>query len=110
MKDKERQRYVKFSIFSNRNLEISAKPLANLVWRAYSRLYGEIKSGKAGFWIIEYDIEKQEGIIRCSHLVLDELITTLTLITRIDGEPVAIDTVKSSGTIKQLLHEPASSS
>lgn len=78
------------------------KELAQMIWRNYNYLFGEIQSGKAGFWIMEYNTDKQEGIIRCSHLVFEEMITTLTLINTIHETRVSIDTIKSSGIVKKL--------
>ena len=98
----ERQRYVSFKLISPTPFQLDVKLLADTIWRNYYRLFGEVKSGKAGFWIVEYDENTGDGIIRCSHEVLEELITTMTLITDIDGTPVSFDTVDTSGTIKSL--------
>ncbi|NMC05955.1 MAG: hypothetical protein GYA24_12130 [Candidatus Lokiarchaeota archaeon] len=98
----ERQRYVKFRIFSERPIHVDAKDLATIIWRQYNGLFGEVKSGKAGFWIIEYDPNTQEGIIRCAHVVQDELVSALTLITSINDVPAAIDTIKTAGTLAKL--------
>jgi len=103
----ERQRYVRFNVFSEHPLGIDAKQLSQFIWRQYNALFGEIKSGKAGFWIIDYDEKSQEGTIRCAHVVLDELVAALTLLTSIDDIAVAIDTIKTSGIIDKL-PEPAS--
>ena len=98
----ERQRYVRFQIFSFRPVNIDVKDLAQIIWRQYNNLFGEVKSGKAGFWITDYDGKTLEGTIRCSNIVLDELVATLTLITSINDVDVAIDTVKTSGIHKKL--------
>lgn len=102
LKREERQRYVKFHIFSRKKITTDRKELAHLLWRNFNYLFGEIKSGKAGFWIMDYDAEKQEGIIRCSHLVFEEMITTLTLINSINETRMSIDTIKSSGIMRKL--------
>lgn len=104
----ERQRYVKFRVFSENPVIIDAKELSQYIWRQYNGLFGEIKSGKAGFWITDYDARTQEGTIRCSHVVLDELVAALTLLTSINDVEVAIDTIKTSGIIDKL-PAPASS-
>lgn len=98
----ERQRYIKFRIFSERPVPVDAKDLATAVWRQYNGLFGEVKSGKAGFWIIDYDPKAQEGIIRCAHVVQDELVAALTLITSINDVPAAFDTIKTAGTLAKL--------
>ncbi|MHA1370921.1 MAG: Rpp14/Pop5 family protein [Promethearchaeota archaeon] len=102
MTKKERQRYIKFRIFSEKPLNIESKEIAKAIWRNFNFLFGEIKSGKAGFWIMEYDVHDQEGIIRCSNAVLYDLIATLTLITELNSIKVSIDTVKTSGLISRV--------
>jgi RNase P/RNase MRP subunit POP5 len=98
----ERQRYVKFSIFSEEPVPIDAKGISTLIWRQYNALFGEIKSGRAGFWITDYDPEAQSGIIRCSHSVLEELVTAMTLLTQVGTIDAAFDTTATSGTLKGL--------
>jgi RNase P/RNase MRP subunit POP5 len=98
----ERQRYVKFSIASEGPVQIDAKGISSLIWRQYNALFGEIKSGRAGFWITDYDEAAQSGIIRCSHSVLEELVTAVTLITQVGGIDAAFDTTATSGTLKGL--------
>nr|MDO8110264.1 Rpp14/Pop5 family protein [Candidatus Sigynarchaeota archaeon] len=98
----ERQRYVRFRLFSERPVNADVKELAQAIWRQYNSLFGEVKSGKAGFWITDYDVKSREGTIRCSNTVLDELVASLTLITTINDIEVAIDTIKTSGIHKKL--------
>ncbi len=98
----ERQRYIRFRIFSERPVPVDEKELATVIWRQYNGLFGEVKSGKAGFWITDYDPKAQEGTIRCAHVVQDELVAALTLITSINDVTAAVDTVKTSGTLAKL--------
>ncbi|HME54747.1 MAG TPA: Rpp14/Pop5 family protein [Candidatus Lokiarchaeia archaeon] len=98
----ERQRYVRFKMFSERPVVIDAKQLSQFIWRQYNSLFGEIKSGKAGFWITDYDETTQAGTIRCAGIVLDELVAALTLLTSINDILVAFDTIKTSGVIDKL--------
>ncbi len=98
----ERQRYIRFRIFSERPVPADEKELATFIWRQYNGLFGEVKSGKAGFWIIDYDPITQEGTIRCAHVVQDELVAALTLVTSINDVAAAVDTLKTSGTLAKL--------
>ncbi|MBN2151037.1 MAG: hypothetical protein JW839_06320 [Candidatus Lokiarchaeota archaeon] len=104
----ERQRYIRFRIFSERPVVADAKELATFVWRQYNALFGEIKSGKAGFWIIDYDPKVQVGTIRCAHVVQDELVAALTLITSINEVPASVDTIRTAGTLAKLDEKAAS--
>jgi RNase P/RNase MRP subunit POP5 len=104
----ERQRYIRFRIFSERPAPVDAKELATVIWRQYNGLFGEVKSGKAGFWIIDYDPKTQEGTIRCAHVVQDELVAALTLLTSINDVAVAVDTLRTSGTLAKLAEKTSS--
>jgi RNase P/RNase MRP subunit POP5 len=55
-----------------------------------------------GLWLVELDLEKDYGIIRCSHQTKELVISALALITEINSEKIIISPVKTSGTIRSL--------
>ncbi|MHA1793916.1 MAG: Rpp14/Pop5 family protein [Promethearchaeota archaeon] len=103
MKKKERQRYVRFRVFSREYLQLNEKIIANVIWRQFNSLFGEVESGRAGFWIVDFSTEKNEGIIRCAHRAFEKLICTMTLITVINEIEVSIDTYKTSGIMNKVI-------
>jgi RNase P/RNase MRP subunit POP5 len=52
--------------------------------------------------LIEFQFEKQNGILRCNHLYLDKMRSSLAYITFIDKDEVSIHPFYISGTIKSL--------
>ncbi|MBD3188588.1 hypothetical protein GF325_17285 [Candidatus Bathyarchaeota archaeon] len=104
MTKRERQRYVKFKIYTatRNSTTFNGKAITRSIWRKFTKLYGEIESSKAGFWLMEYDPAERVGTIRCSHLVLAGLVTTLTLLRELDGTPVSFDTLSTSGILGKL--------
>ncbi len=54
----ERQRYVLFEILQLENKTIDLNNLIELIWKQFSRFYGEIGSSRFGFYMIKFDMEK----------------------------------------------------
>jgi len=96
---KENWRYIAFElvgtgIFSEQDI-VKAVTGANL------RLYGEVGTSEENLWIIEFDSEKQRGIIRCSHKAQQKVLAALTAITKINEQDVVINVRGVSGTIRK---------
>jgi RNase P/RNase MRP subunit POP5 len=56
--------------------------------------------------LIEFDEERQEGIVLCSRSHAREMRAALALITEISNAEVAIRVMAASGTIKSLKSKP----
>jgi len=52
--------------------------------------------------LIDFDPEKQEGILRCSRAYLRDMRASLALITKFGDSNTSIQVVKVSGTLKSL--------
>jgi len=61
------------------------------------------QANKIGLWLLELDLEKNFGIIRCSHETKETIITALTMVKEINSKNIIISPVKTSGTIKSIL-------
>ena len=59
-------------------------------------------ANKIGLWLVDFDLESNYGILRCSHRTKEEIITALTLIKQIDKERIIISPVKTAGSIKAI--------
>jgi ribonuclease P/MRP protein subunit POP5 len=59
-------------------------------------------ANKIGLWLLELNWEKKFGIIRCSHITKEIVISALSLIKEINNERVIISPIKTSGTIKKV--------
>lgn len=59
-------------------------------------------ANKIGLWLIDIDLEKNYGIIRCSHETKEIIISAVTLIRDINGKRVIFSPLRTSGTIKSI--------
>ncbi|TXT61890.1 MAG: Ribonuclease P protein component 2 [Promethearchaeota archaeon] len=59
-------------------------------------------ANKIGLWLIDFDLEKNYGIIRCTHQTKEVMISALSLIRSIDECRIIFSPIKTSGTIKKL--------
>lgn len=96
---REKKRYVVFKVVSDVNLdfdkvqkEINSKILLFL---------GILYSGKAGILIMKNQYLSNYGIIRVSHLFVDELKASLMHVTEINKQKVTIDVLGVSGILKK---------
>jgi len=80
--------------------KVSESEVITQTIRAHARYAGEKAFHKASPWVIEFDEESQTGIVRCNLGGLDDLRSSLALITQIHGEPVIFRSIGISGTIK----------
>ena len=60
-----RKRYLAFKVVSKQ--PVNKGDVADAVWNAVLRLFGEYGASQTNLALIEYDQEKSWGIIRCSH-------------------------------------------
>jgi RNase P/RNase MRP subunit POP5 len=72
------------------------------VWNAVFQLFGEYGASKAGLFLINYDKQKKEAVLRCSHKALPVVHAAIVSITKIKDKPAALHVLKISGTIKSL--------
>lgn len=59
-------------------------------------------ANKIGLWLIELNLEKEFGILRCSHQTKEIIITALSLVKEINGKRVIFTPKKTSGTVKSI--------
>ena len=96
---KENWRYIAFELISNANF--TDKDIVRAITSANLRLYGEVGTSEENLWLIEFDKEKQRGILRCSHKAQQKVLAALTAITKINEQDVVFNVRGVSGTIKK---------
>ncbi len=101
--NKERQRYILFRIFSENKSKFDQNEILKAIWQSIWRYFGLKEANKTGLWLVELDLEKDYGIIRCSHQTKELVISALTLITEISSEKMIFSPIKTSGTIRSLV-------
>ncbi|MCK5562536.1 hypothetical protein KAI30_00055 [Candidatus Bathyarchaeota archaeon] len=100
MSRRMRKRYLAFKVVSEQ--PVSKGDVADAVWNAVLRLFGEYGASQANLALIEYDQEKSWGIIRCSHRAVEMVRASIASVTEINEKPVAIHVLRVSGTLKAL--------
>lgn len=100
MSRRMRKRYLAFKVVSEQL--VSKGDVADAVWNAVLRLFGEYGASQANLALIEYDQEKSWGIIRCSHRAVEMVRASIASVTEINEKPVAIHVLRVSGTLKAL--------
>ncbi|MBY8981817.1 MAG: hypothetical protein KGD57_02645 [Candidatus Lokiarchaeota archaeon] len=102
MVSQERKRYILFKILNESIYKYDKNEFINIVWHSIWRYYGMNVVNKIGLWIIDLNLEKNYGIIRCSHKSKEIIISALSLIKEIKGKRIIIIPIKTSGTLKKI--------
>jgi len=103
-----RRRYLGFNVEGAVGLE--EKTVYNTLINAVSRNYGVNGLSRANMKLLEYNVKKNSGIVRCNHSFLREVRVSFALIDNINGEPACIHVERISGTIKSLRDKTKSES
>ncbi len=97
-----KQRKHRWIAFENLGEPVSAKELISAIKKESIRLYGILRAGDLGFLLVEFNEEKQFGIIRVPLKGLRMLRTIFFFLREINGKRVLLNDLLVSGTIKSL--------
>lgn len=97
---REKRRYVAFKINCNKPLQ--EMDVNNAIWNSALNFLGDLGAAKASLFVLKgiYTPENKIGMVRCSHTAVEHVRTALALVTRVGEEPVIIEVLGISGTIK----------
>lgn len=95
-----RRRYLALEILSEQSL--NKWDVINTIRDAAVQLFGEHGASKTSLTIIEYNAEKNQAIIRCSHKTVEMVRAAAASITKMLDQPAAIRVLSVSGTLKAL--------
>ena len=97
---RRRKRYIAFQVISEE--KIPTNDVINSIWHSLLNFLGEYGVAKAAVWISKanYDENKNIGIIRCSHVSVEHVRASLSMIQRIGDTRAIIKVLGVSGTIK----------
>ena len=105
MSRRPRRRYLHLAVESEQL--VNEEDIANSIWSAILRLFGEYGASQVKLTIIEYSPQRNCAIVRCSHKALRMVKASIASITEINGKPFAIHVVTMSGTLKALRKKAA---
>lgn len=100
---REKRRYLALDVVSQQPL--NERAVLDAVQDSVCRLFGEYGASKANIKLIKGIPEKQQVVIRCSHLMLEKVRAAIASMLDVDGQPVAIHVVGVSGTLKALANK-----
>ncbi len=100
-----RKRYV---LFRFRGPIMDEEQLKRALYAEALRFFGELGLSHAALKLVSFDKSAQEGIIRCERGHLETVLGFLALISSLEGSDTRFIAVKSSGTLKSLESELAS--
>lgn len=102
MVKEEKSRYIAFETIIEDESPLEVSFVFNSISRSILSLFGEVEASQSGIWLIEYDPETHQGILRCTHKSLEKIQTAMAAVSSIDNRPVIIHLLKTSGTIRSL--------
>ncbi len=97
---REKRRYLALCVVSEQTLDKFTA--FNAVTDSVLRLFGEYGASKANLKQIKFFATKNQVIIRCSHLMLDQVRAAVATIVEINKTPAAVHVLAVSGTLKSL--------
>jgi len=99
----ERQRYILFEILQFENKKFEEKLVIDNLWKQLSKFFGEVGSSRIGLYMIEFNPEKDLGIIRCNQFSLLAVRAVLATMCELEKTKTAFHILKVSGTLKNLI-------
>ena len=95
-----KKRYIAFHVISERKILLN--DLINAIWQNTLNFLGELGTSQSQLNVVKnlYNENNQTGLIKCSHLHVEQIRASLALIQRIGDSRVLIKTLGVSGTIK----------
>lgn len=96
---RERNRYIVFEIISEGNFD--RKIVVRSVWKSVLNFIGEVGASRTSLWAMDWDDERQRGIIKVNHKSVSDIRASLAVIKEIDNSPVIFHVLGVSGTLKK---------
>ena len=98
---KDRKRYVLFQLFLQGS-PVDDKQLIRAIRESLLSLYGEVSVADSRIYLNEYDPDTGIGIIQCNAASLAKVLTSASILGKIDDTHVSFAPKKTSGTLKSL--------
>jgi len=95
-----KHRYLALKIENTESLE--EVDVRDALWSALIRLFGEYGASQAGLFLVQYDRQRKEAVLRCSHKALPMVQASIASVTTIKDKPVAMHVLRVSGTLRAL--------
>ena len=95
-----RKRYLALKVESTEPL--SEKDLIGAIWDSILQLFGEYGGSQTNLYLVKFDPEDGDAILRCSHRTVDMVRAAVAAITRVNEKTMAVHVIRVSGTLRAL--------
>jgi len=95
-----KRRYLAFQIESLESLE--KEEIRDAIWNSLIQLFGEYGASQSGLFLVEYDKQKKQAILRCSLKALSMVHASIASVIKIEDKPVGFHVLRISGTLRAL--------
>lgn len=96
---REKRRYIIFQIKSSK--KFTKKQVEKAVTKIVLDSIGLFGAVDSSYWLVKFDEKKQVGILRTTNKFLELIFASFGFLTEINGSEVAINLLKTTGTIKK---------
>ncbi|MEA3254497.1 MAG: Rpp14/Pop5 family protein [Candidatus Altiarchaeota archaeon] len=96
---RERNRYIAFELISDSRFR--REEVVKAVWNTVLRFLGEYGASRTSLWIMDWNEEKQNGILKVNHNSVEEVRAALALLKDINKENCIPHVLGISGTLKK---------
>jgi ribonuclease P/MRP protein subunit POP5 len=90
-----------FEIIGER--KFSKADVQKAVWQNILENLGTFGTAESGFAFVNFEEEKQQGILRCNHTNVEKVRASLCLFANINKEKACIHILNISGTLKGVI-------
>jgi ribonuclease P/MRP protein subunit POP5 len=97
---REKRRYLALEVVSEQSL--NERAILDAVQASVLRLFGEYGASKTSLKMIRYIPEKRRLVLRCSHMMLEQVRAAIASTVEIDGKTAEVHVTGVSGTLKAL--------
>jgi len=95
----KRKRYIVFEVLYDGSLNFN--DMNSLIMNSFKKLFGDYGISEFNIKLLQYDDKLKRGILRTNNVSKEAVIAGLSFIREINGKPISIYPIKTSGTLKK---------
>lgn len=96
---KEKERYIVFDV--NSDASFARSQVSKALWDAVFDSIGKKGAEETSFWVMDFDEDKQKGILRANSKSVDKIRACVALLDNIENNKTIIIIKRVTGTIKK---------
>ncbi|OYT54742.1 MAG: ribonuclease P [Candidatus Altiarchaeales archaeon ex4484_2] len=96
---REKSRYLVLEFRTEKRL--SRRAVSRALWNSVLGFLGELGASRLNLWLIDWDLERNKGIIKVTRESVDDVRASISLIREVEGVGVVPRIASVSGTLKK---------